>query len=348
MDWRNAGNKVIDWKQREGIMFSKIYTNLMEHGVYTQICNVIGFEGLDVIKSIFKEYIGGTAIRADIRELLKSYIYTFFGVGDIARVMLIFDTNVENPNLRYTTDGGNATNRVFDWKQMEGILFSKIGTDLIEHKVYIKICNVIEFEGLDVIKNMFEEYIGGTAIRAEVRELLKIYIYTFFGVGDIAKVMLIFDTSVENLNLRLEYLDKICVNLRKATQSNDVVIAFIRFQKWILFSKIGIYLMEHKVYIEICNVVEFEGLDVIKNMFEEYIGGTATRAKVRELLKSYIYTFFGGGDIARVMLIFDTSVENLSLRLEYLDRICVSLQKVTQCNDVVMKVIQSVRNHRIT
>ena len=49
---------------------------------------------MDVIKNMFKEYIGGTATRADVRKQLKSYVYTFFEVGDIARVMLIFDTSV--------------------------------------------------------------------------------------------------------------------------------------------------------------------------------------------------------------------------------------------------------------
>ncbi|KAK4851390.1 hypothetical protein QYF36_014716 [Acer negundo] len=71
-------------------------------------------------------------------------------------------------------------------------------------------------------------------------------------------------------------------------------------------------------------------------MFEEYLSGNVTMADVRKGLKSYIYTFFGAGDIARVMLIFDTSVENINLRLEDVNRICVSLRKAVQCNDIVM------------
>ena len=82
-----------------------------------------------------------------------------------------------------------------------------------------------------------------------------------------------------------------------------------------------------------------------KNMFEEYIGGIAIRVDVCELLKSYIYTFFGASDIARVKLIFDSSAINPNLRLEDLNMIRISFQKAAQCNDVVMQVIQSVRNH---
>ncbi|TXG66352.1 hypothetical protein EZV62_007627 [Acer yangbiense] len=129
--------------------------------------------------------------------------------------------------LQVNMDGGNAVNNI-DWNQVEAILFSNVGTDLMDYAVYTEICQVMGLEGLDVLKNLFEEYLGRTATRAAVRERLKNYIYTFFGSGDIARVMLLFDLNIGNPNLRSDDLDRICIDIRKAGQCNDVVLHVIQ------------------------------------------------------------------------------------------------------------------------
>ncbi|KAK2643830.1 hypothetical protein Ddye_019025 [Dipteronia dyeriana] len=112
----------------------------------------------------------------------------------------------------------------------------------------------------------------------------------------------------------------------------------------ILFSKVG----TDKIYAEICKVIGFKGLDAIKNLFEEYRGVISTRDAICERLKNYAYTYFGAGDIARAMLIFDTNIDNRNLRSEELGRICVDIRNATQCNDIVMQVIQTPKNNKMT
>ncbi|KAK3170542.1 hypothetical protein Dsin_000159 [Dipteronia sinensis] len=116
-----------------------------------------------------------------------------------------------------------------NWRTVEALLLSYQGSDLMASVMYVRLCEAVGCQRIDLVRNLVEAYKSRRMGRAAVRQRFKEYMYTFYGnVADVAGCMLYIDNKLENGLRETGAVDTFCFTFREMTNSEDVIMKIVK------------------------------------------------------------------------------------------------------------------------